>query len=160
MATKADSIKRGEYLVTVLGCNDCHSPKKMTPTGPVIDSALMLSGYPSSRPITKVNKATAGPWILFEPDLTAAVGPWGMSFTANLTSDDTGLGTWTEEQFFTAIRKGKYMGMVGSRNLLPPMPWEAYRNMQDGDLSSIFAYLKSLKPVKNIVPPPIPPDKL
>jgi hypothetical protein len=89
--------------------------------------------------------------------LTEWSGPWGVSYTANLTPDDTGIGSWSEEQFFKAIRHGKFKGLDGSRTLLPPMPWEMYRHMTDGELSAIFAYLKSIKPVNNLVPPPLPP---
>jgi len=45
--------------------------------------------------------------------------------------------------------------MDGARQLLPPMPWPVYRNMTDEDLKAIFAYLKTTKPVRNIVPAPI-----
>lgn len=89
-------------------------------------------------------------------DLTSAVGPWGMSFTANISSDETGIGNWKEEQFIKALREGKYKGLDQSRPLLPPMPWFVYKNMTDDDLRSIFAFLKSSKPVKNVVPAPIP----
>src|SRR3569623_1766882 len=108
MVTKADSIARGKYLVMVLGCNDCHSAKSFGPHGPELDTATLLAGYPSSRSIPKAPKITGSPWVLFAPDLTAAVGPWGMSFAANITSDATGIGTWSENQFITALRKGKY----------------------------------------------------
>jgi hypothetical protein len=91
-------------------------------------------------------------WVLFAPDLTAAVGPWGMSFSANISSDQTGIGNWTEEQFFRAIREGKSKGLKESRPLLPPMPWAQYRNLKDDDLRAIFAFLKSTKPVENRVP--------
>jgi len=159
MVTKSDTIKRGEYLVGIMGCNDCHSSKSMGPMGPVIDSTTKLGGFLSSKPIPKVSKS-AGQWVLFAPDLTAAVGPWGMSFAANISSDDTGIGTWSEEQFISVMRKGKYKGMPGSRNLLPPMPWQAFGAVADDDLHAIFTYLKSTKPVKNVVPEPIAPDKL
>jgi hypothetical protein len=88
-------------------------------------------------------------------DLTSAVGPWGQSFASNLTPDGTGIGNWKEEQFIKAIREGKYKGLDNTRPLLPPMPWVAYKNLTDDDLKSIFAYLKSLPPVKNAVPAPI-----
>jgi hypothetical protein len=76
----------------------------------------------------------------------------GVSFSANITSDDTGIGSWTLEQFKKAFTKGRYKGLDNTRPLLPPMPWENYRNMADDDVESIFLYLKSTKPVKNIVP--------
>jgi hypothetical protein len=123
--------------------------------GPEIIPELRLSGYPSSRPIMKAdsNVVKQG-WAMFVPDLTSAVGPWGISFSANLTSDDAGIGGWTEENFLRAIRKGKYKGLESSRTLLPPMPWFIYKNMNDEDLKSIFAYLKTTKPVQNVVPAP------
>jgi hypothetical protein len=85
---------------------------------------------------------------------TAFVGPWGISYAANLTSDESGIGAWTEAQFFKAIRQGKYKGMDNSRPLLPPMPWNVYANATDDDLKAIFAYLKSTPPVNNVVPAP------
>lgn len=153
-------IQRGQYLVTIMGCNDCHSPKIMTPHGPEIDSAHMLSGHPASMPVAKVEPSQLQSWVLFNQNLTAFAGPWGMSFAANLTSDATGIGNWTEAQFFKAIREGKYKGLDNSRPLLPPMPWTMYRNASDDDLRAVFAYLKSTAPVENRVPAPIPPDRI
>lgn len=159
-ATQTDLVKRGEYLVTIGGCNDCHSPKIMTAQGPAPDPARLLSGHPSSEalpPITDKSMTGPGQWTLFSPSLTAAVGPWGTSFAANLTPDDTGMGAWTEAQFFKAIREGKSKGMDGTRPMLPPMPWPSIAKMSDDDLRAVFAYLKSLPPVKNVVPNPMPP---
>lgn len=150
-----EKVKRGEYLVSIIGCDDCHSPKRMGPMGPEIIPELRLSGYPSSRPIQKADsKVVKQGWALLGSDLTSAVGPWGMSFSGNLTSDETGIGNWTEENFLRAIRQGKYKGLENSRPLLPPMPWFVYKNMSDEDLKSIFAYLKTVKPVENVVPIP------
>lgn len=162
--TKLDSaamVKRGEYLVTISGCNDCHSPKIMGPMGPEPDSKRLLSGHPAAEPlpaITDKKMVAPGQWALFSPGLTAAVGPWGTSFAANLTPDDTGIGNWTEAQFFKAIREGKSKGLDGTRPILPPMPWFNVAKMSDEDLKSVFAYLKSIPPVKNAVPNPMPPS--
>jgi hypothetical protein len=148
----------GEHIVTVSACNDCHSPKKMTSMGPVIDSSLLLSGHPSQMPdITVDRKEMESKGLGVTQDLTSWVGPWGISYTANLTSDSSGVGTWTEGQFIYAIRNGKYKGMENGRPLLPPMPWEMYRNFSDDELKAIFAYLKSTKPIHNVVPAPKPP---
>jgi hypothetical protein len=88
--------------------------------------------------------------------LSAWAGPWGISFSANLTPDETtGIGAWTEEAFIETLRTGKHLGM--GREILPPMPWQVIGAMTDGDLKSIFAYLMSLRPVMNQVPQPIPP---
>jgi hypothetical protein len=146
-------VKRGAYLVTVGGCDDCHSPKKFGPKGPEVDMDRRLSGFPDSRslPSFDTNAVRKG-LITFNEDLTSASGPWGVSFSANLTSDQTGLGNWTEERFFKAIREGMFKGLDGGRGLLPPMPWQNLRQMSDDDLKAIFAFLKSTKPVKNVVP--------
>jgi mono/diheme cytochrome c family protein len=148
-------VKRGNYLVSAIGCDDCHSPKTMGPQGPQLDLDHRLSGYPSTRPVSKVNGADLkNGWMLFGGDLTSSVGPWGISFAANITSDSTGIGNWTEEQFFTSIRKGKLKGLESNRDLLPPMPWQNFSKLNDDDLKAIFAYLKSTKPVHNVVPSP------
>ncbi len=155
-----EKIQRGEYLVNIIGCADCHAPKKMTDKGPVPDMDRYLSGYNSSHPLpafdTKVMQRDRV--LMFTPDLTAASGPWGVSFAANLTPDETGIGNWTLDNFKTAIRKGKYKGLENSRDLLPPMPWPNFKNLNDNDLEAMFLYLKSLKPVNNLVPNAIPPS--
>lgn len=155
--TKKEMVKRGAYLVNTIGCDDCHSPKRMGPNGPEIIPELRLSGYPAKRPLTEAdtNIVKKG-WILLSDDLTTAIGPWGQSFAANLTSDATGTGNWKEEQFIKAIREGKYKGLDNTRPLLLPMPWFVYKNLTDEDLKSIFAFLQTTKPVKNIVPSPRP----
>ena len=149
-------IKKGEYLVNIMGCGDCHSPKIMGKFGPEPDGERLLSGHPSNLPFPKVDTADLKSFVLFNPITTAAAGPWGVSFAANLTSDESGIGNWTEEQFFTAIRKGKSKGLENGRPILPPMPWATLAaNVKDEDLKAIFAYLKSTKPVHNVVPAPI-----
>jgi len=153
--SKDSLIKRGAYLVTIGGCDDCHSPKKMGPMGPEVDPELRLSGFPASRPLPKFdsNFAKKGLMMMNE-DGTAAAGPWGISFTGNLTSDATGAGSWPVENFVTALRKGKLKGHQGGRDLLPPMPWQNYSQMTDDDLRALHAFLQSTKPVENIVPAP------
>ena len=155
--TKEEMVKRGEYLVNTIGCDDCHSPKRMGAHGPEIIPELRLSGYPSGRPLTTAdtNVVKKG-WMLFSDDLTTAVGAWGQSFAANLTSDVTGTGNWKEEQFIKAIREGKYKGLDNTRPLLMPMPWFVYKNLTDDDLKSIFAFLQTTNPVNNVVPAPRP----
>ncbi|NEU07812.1 cytochrome c [Flavihumibacter sp. R14] len=150
--------KLGEHLVLIGGCHDCHSPKKMTPQGPEIDFSLALSGHPSQMPIPDIDrKEMESKGVVATQTLTSWIGPWGVSYAANLTSDATGIGEWEEANFMTAIRKGKHKGVETERTLLPPMPWQMYNNMTDEELKAIFAYLKSTKPIKNIVPQPLPP---
>ncbi|MCK0147094.1 c-type cytochrome [Arenibacter sp. F26102] len=147
-----DKVKRGEQLVASVGCNDCHSPKIMTDRGPEVDPDRRLSGHPSDEHLPPYDKETAKSYVLFSMGLTAAVGPWGTSFAANLTPDESGIGNWSEAQFLKAIKEGKFKGMDGTRPMLPPMPWTEYRNFSDEDLAAIFAYLKSIKPIDNVVP--------
>lgn len=156
-----DLVKRGEYLVTSIGCGDCHSPKRFTKLGPEDIPGLKLSGYKEGSELPPIDKENLkNGWMLFTPDLTAGVGPWGVSFAANITSDETGIGNWSFEQFKTAMREGKYKGMKNGRDLLPPMPWPNFAHLNDEDLKAMYTYLKSTKPVENVVPAPISPDKL
>jgi len=152
-------IKRGKYLVTIAGCADCHAPKKMTPQGPVPDMDRFLSGHNSALKLGEYDKnlVNSGQWVLFNGQNTAFVGPWGVSFAANLTPDASGIGTWSLEQFTKAMRQGKFKGMDNTRTLLPPMPWPNYTTMNDSDLKAVFTYLKSIKPISNVVPAAMPP---
>ncbi len=149
-------VERGKYLVTIMSCNDCHSPKKFGPQGPQPDPDRLLSGHPSDLLLPKVDTTRIGPWVWFNDQNTAFVGPWGASFAANLTPDPTGTGTWSEGQFRKAMREGKYKGLDKGRPLLPPMPWPSYTQLTDADLKAIFAYLRTVKPIRNIPPPPRP----
>jgi mono/diheme cytochrome c family protein len=154
-------VERGKYLTTVGGCNDCHTPKKMGPNGPEADMTRELSGNPSTEKVAPVPaKLFEKGWLtLANNHLGAWAGPWGVSFAMNLTPDkETGLGSWTPEMFMGALRTGKHQGT--GRPILPPMPWNWYRNMTDDDLKAIFAYLQSLPPIKNPIPDPLPPDKI
>lgn len=126
--------------------------------GPELDLDLALSGHPAEMPAPEIDrKEIESKGLAVTNTLTSWVGPWGISYAANLTSDVTGIGNWEETHFVTAIREGKFKGLPNNRSLLPPMPWEMLRNMTDDELKAIFAYLKSTKPVKNIVPAPEPP---
>jgi hypothetical protein len=151
-------VERGLYLVTLGGCNDCHSPKKMTPKGPVPDEARLLSGHRADEKLPQVPSNIFGPdkWgAITNNSLTGWVGPWGTSYASNLSPDpETGTGAWNEELFIRILRTGKFMG--SGRDILPPMPWYDYAKLTDADLKAIFAYLKSIKPVKNQVPASVP----
>jgi hypothetical protein len=150
--------KWGEHLVIIGGCNDCHTPKKMTANGPVPDDNLLLSGHPAQMPAPDVNRREMeSKGLAVSNTLTSWVGPWGISYASNLTSDATGLGDWDESRFFIAIRQGKAKGLASARPMLPPMPWQGIGQMTDDELKAVFAYLKSTKPVKNIVPANQPP---
>ena len=152
-------VERGKYLVTIGGCNDCHTPLRMGPKGPEPDLSRMLSGHPESFPITAATAAPSASWLMtMAASGTAFSGPWGVSFAANLTPDEnTGLGIWTEEMFVKAVRTGRHMGV--SRPILPPMPWPNVSAMRDDDVKAVYAYLRSIQPIHNRVPEPLPPPE-
>ena len=153
-------VERGKALVTTGLCHDCHTPKKFGPKGPEPDMGRMLSGHPEDLKVTAPFKPTPGTsWTAATNDhLTAWSGPWGVSFTANLTPDTlTGLrsGVWTEELFIKALRNGKHMGTA--RDILPPMPWQFIGQLSDEDLKAIWAYLGTIPAILNHVPDPRSP---
>ena len=155
-------VERGKYLVTITGCHDCHSPKAEGPGGkPGLDEKRLLSGHPEKAAYptwTPDDMKQRDALALTNPMLTAWAGPWGVSFAANLTPDkETGMAEWSEENFVRAMRTGKHQGQANGRDILPPMPWESLKAMTDEDLQAMFAYLRSLPPVKNQVPLPVVP---
>ncbi len=160
--THEEMVAKGKYLVNLGGCNDCHSPKVFTEMGPVPDTTRLLSGHPSDAKLAPIDTSMIQPgkWVLTSgTDFTAWVGPWGISYTANLTPDEeTGLGAWTPELFIKALRTGKHMGV--GRPILPPMPWPYIGQLKDADLKAMFAYLQSLPPIHNQVPDPVPPNMI
>lgn len=137
------SVERGRYLVGITGCHDCHSPKVegMTP-----DLGRALSGRPSTTPIP----SKADGEVHASLDLTAWTGPWGQSVASNLTPDPaTGIGKrYSEATFIQAMRTGR---KPNGQQIMPPMPSEVYQNMTDADLRSIWAYLQTVKPIRNAV---------
>ena len=161
-ASNAAQVARGKYLVAGHGCNDCHTPYKMGDNGPEPDMTRFLSGHPADMALPPPPQPV-GPWIAsVSASFTAWSGPWGISYTANLTPDkETGLGAWTQQQFVDTLRNGRVQGH--GRQLLPPMPWPAYKNMNDADLKAVFAYLRTIPAIKNKVPDPViappPPGK-
>jgi mono/diheme cytochrome c family protein len=156
-AEPSPAAKRGEYLVITGGCGDCHTPLKIGANGPEPDASRLLSGHPEALVMPPAPKLPAGPWlVVVSATNTAWAGPWGVSFTANLTSDaETGIGRWTAKQFADTMRSGRHLGV--GRPVLPPMPIPAYRNFNDADLAAIFAYLQTVPAVRNRVPQPVPP---
>lgn len=155
---KSKLVQRGEYLVNIGQCHDCHTPLKMGPNGPEPDFSRMLSGHPQDfkMPAAPVKDPAKDPWLFsFAATMTAAAGPWGISYSANLTPDpETGvLRDFTEQQFIQTMRTGKHLGQ--GRPILPPMPWPNIAKSTDEDLKAVFAYLRQIPAVKNKVPDPL-----
>jgi len=153
-AGEAERMTRGEYLVRVMGCNDCHTPWTMGPRGPEPDMTRMLSGHPQQLQMPPAPPAS-GPWLMHAAGTnTAWAGPWGVSFTANLTPDkETGLGEWTEEMFMATVRTGRHQGK--GRPILPPMPLHVLQAATEQDLRDLFLYLRSIPAIRNKVPTPV-----
>jgi mono/diheme cytochrome c family protein len=145
------TLKRGEYLVSIGGCHDCHTPFKMGDKGPEPDMTRALSGHPAEMKLPPP-PTPVGPWIWHGAATnTAFAGPWGISYSANLTSDKvTGIGNWKLADFVGAMRTGKHLGV--GRPIMPPMPWQGYAKMTDSDLKAVFAYLQSAPAISNRVP--------
>ena len=126
------SVGRGKYLVTSIGCGDCHTPG-------------VFMGKPD--PTRFLGGSDVG-WEI--PNLGVFYGP-------NLTPDrETGLGTWTRAQIAAAITRGK---RPDGRELVPAMPWRDFAALTKSDALAIADYLRSLPPVKNKVPGPFPANE-
>jgi mono/diheme cytochrome c family protein len=122
-------LQRGQYLATVLGCHDCHTPGT-------------FYGAPD------MNRALSGSELGWQ-------GPWGVSYAANLTPDSTtGIGNWSEVEIERALRSG--VKKDGSP-ILPPMPWPDLARLTPEDMSALITFLKSIPAVSHAVPKAIPP---
>src|SRR2546422_10508797 len=81
-------VERGKYMVTVGGCNDCHTPKKLGPNGPEPDMTRELSGNPSTEKLAPVPAGLTAPGkylTVRNNHLGACVWPLMVSFAMNLT---------------------------------------------------------------------------
>ncbi len=138
----AGTVARGAQLVMLGGCNDCHTPKLQNGEP---DMSRALSGHPENAPLAP--NVVGG--ISTNMMLTAWRGPWGVSLSRNITPDkETGIGSWTLADFKKTIRTGvNPKGEV----LMPPMPIAQFQNLPDSDLDAIYAYLRTVKPIRNVV---------
>ena len=123
----SDPVKRGAFLVNLIGCADCHTP---------VDS--------HHNPIPGME--FGGGQIIGLPS--------GKVASANLTPDPSGIPYYDEALFIKTIRTG---AVGGVRELSGVMPWMILRNLTDQDLSAMFDYLKTLKPVRHTVDNSLPP---
>ncbi len=138
LALAEKPVERGRYLVSVIGCGDCHTPGS-------------LAGQPD------VSKALSGSEIGFAGPPPAPGVSGGVVYPSNLTSDkETGLGAWSDAEILRALREGKSRD---GRPLAPVMPWPNYVHLTESDAQAIVAYLRSLAPIKHAVPAPVPPGQ-
>lgn len=108
--------------------------------------AIALLVFSTAVLVSFTNKSTTTTRVIINPPYTEAQIEKGKYLS--------------EEQFIIAMTEGKSKGIRMARPLLPPMPWPNYVHVKKEDLVAAFAYLKSSKPIANIVPQPIAPDKL
>jgi mono/diheme cytochrome c family protein len=122
---ESDAVKYGEYLVNAAACSDCHTP-------------MVKGQYDFSR--------------VFGGGMSFNLGTFKVN-TSNITPDSTGIGAWDETRFmnkFTVYREEKgYNYDPGKANTI--MPLTTYAGMIDPDLRAIYAYLRTVRPVKNKV---------
>jgi cytochrome c553 len=142
--------QRGAYLMAAIGCNDCHSAHDQN--GQILPG-MALAGHPEKAPLPEWDPSMLqrGAVATIAPTLTAFAGPWGVSVAPNLTPDkETGIGNMTADQLVRSWKSGKHWKY--DRPVLPPMPVQAFSNLTDEDIRSIYAYLMSMPPVKNRAP--------
>ena len=152
--SQSDTVERGKYLVdAVAACGFCHTPRVRAE----YDMNMYLAGHPAGTPYPRYKFDFTGQdnvFLITAPTMTAFRAPFGTTFASNLTPDkETGLGEWTEKMFIDAMRTGHHQGNKNNRNILPPMPVKHYALMSDADLKAIWAYLRTIKSVKNEVDP-------
>lgn len=128
---KQRDLDRGKYLATIGGCLDCHSTRQFEYfSGPIKPGTEGMGGQ------------------LFSAE---NVGVPGMIFARNITQDSaTGIGTWTEDEIYNTITTG--INKKGD-TLFPLMPYHHLNQMAKKDLQLIIGYIRTLKPVSNVVPP-------
>ena len=125
-------VTRGKYLVTLGGCNHCHTP-----------------GYFLGNPDT--SRFLGGSDVGFE------IPGQGVFVGSNITPDKkTGIGSWTREQIVKALQGGE---RPDGRILAPIMPWHAFATLTADDAMAIAAFLQSVRPVSNQTPGPFKPGE-
>ena len=156
-AADSPQVKRGKHLVDTHDCNACHTPFKMGPNGPEPDMSLMLSGHPEKLVMPPLPKLEA-PWVWVGGRHQYGVRrPMGreLRHQPHAPTPKRASASGASRTSSQAIKTGKHLGV--GRPIMPPMPWPAYRNLSDADLKAMFAFLKTVPPIKNRVPDSAPP---
>jgi hypothetical protein len=124
-----DIIKHGEYMFTAMGCGDCHTP---------------------------ISKGEPIPGMTLAGGMGFNLPTGGTVFTANITPEiETGIGRMTADMFVDLFKKYEDSTFVPSKikkgdyNTL--MPWLIYSKLEEHDLRAIYAYIRTVEPVKNPV---------
>jgi mono/diheme cytochrome c family protein len=125
---KSDVKVYGKYLVNACGCVDCHSK---TEKGTIIPGTEFGGGMQFKQPA-------------------------GTVCSPNISPDkETGIGQWNSQSFVARFKifaaKDYVPAKIGPQEMNTPMPWMMYSGMTDDDLSAIYTYLQTVKPIKNKV---------
>jgi len=129
-------LARGQYLVNMLGCGRCHTEGYLTgneATGPYLAGSKIGIAY------TAYSEDDTHPGIVFPSNLSG--------------DDETGLGTWSEEEIVRAMTAGISQG--GHERLIV-MPWPNYNALSQSDLTAIARFLKAMPAIEYPVPKAIP----
>lgn len=148
--TNAQLLQRGAYLMSSLGCNDCHTPhdERGQPIG-----SLYLAGHPADAPLPEWDPSMLERNVLvtISPTLTAFAGPFGTSVAPNITPNkEAGIGNLSAEELIRSWRTKKHWAV--DRPIMPPMPAQAYSTLTDDDIRALHAFLMSLPPNPNKPP--------
>jgi mono/diheme cytochrome c family protein len=124
----SNKVKYGEYLVTMAGCIECHTPAKQ------------------GKPLQGMTLA-GGQEFQF---------PGAVVVSANITPDlETGIGRWTERDFLDRVYQYKEYAEKGSPQVGPEsftlMPWLNFAQLEPEDLKAIYAFLRTQQPVYHVV---------
>ena len=152
-------VSEGEALVMEARCNFCHTPE-LAENDKYFGKILF--GHPSDKKLPDLPNAPVGSqqWLEVVSNLDSTVWIAGdkIVFSANITPDrETGIGKWSNEDFINTIRTGMHPGW--KKELNKPMPWLDYAKLSNEQLTSIYSYLMSQKPVYNKVPGPVTINK-
>lgn len=140
----ASQIARGRYLVSIIGCTDCHTPHDEQ--GQPMEGRF-LTGHPTGATLPQWDPSMMekGVLVAIAPTFTAFAGPFGVSIAPNLTPDrETGIGKLSADELVKSWRTGMHWEL--DRPVLPPMPVQVYKNMTEQDIRAIHAYLMTLPP--------------
>ena len=131
-------VKRGEYLIELLGCGACHTEGA-------------LEGVPD------FDRSLAGSTIGIAYNNPLGIENPGVIYPANITPDkETGIGAWSDIQIERAIRAG--LGRHAGKRIAA-MPWQGYAKLSEEDITAIVSYLRSIKPVSHQVPDAVLPGE-
>lgn len=124
---ESDTIAYGKYLITAASCVECH---------------------------TKVNKGQIIRGLEYSGGREFNM-PAGIIRSANITPHSDGLGSWTLEKFIKRFKQYQdtayHSPEIGPKDFNSIMPWMMFSKMKESDLTAIFRYLQTVKPIANQV---------